>query len=114
MHGGSDNCMAEQNGTNVTKSALVALAFGLWLALIDQGAAQDSANAASSVRWSTPSDATIRNILVDRVDRQRLSIGIVVGIIDPAGRRIVSYGQLNQGDTRSLSGDTLFEIGSIT
>jgi CubicO group peptidase (beta-lactamase class C family) len=39
---------------------------------------------------------------------------MVVGIVDPQGRRIVAYGGLDQGDQRSLNGDTIFEIGSIT
>ncbi|OAI44338.1 hypothetical protein AYO42_00905 [Rhizomicrobium sp. SCGC AG-212-E05] len=62
----------------------------------------------------TPSDAHIRKILVERIDTQKQGVGIVVGIIDPEGRRIVSYGALNEGDARPLNGDTVFEIGSIT
>src|SRR5260370_31986177 len=60
-----------------------------------------------------PPDAEIRKILVDRVDTYRLSVGMVVGIIEPRGRRI-AYGGLDQGDQRLLNGDTIFEIGSIT
>jgi CubicO group peptidase (beta-lactamase class C family) len=52
--------------------------------------------------------------LVERVDAQRQSVGIVVGIIEPTGRRIVAYGRLAKDDVRPLDGDTLFEIGSIT
>ena len=59
-------------------------------------------------------DAEIRKILVDRIDAQRQSVGIVVGVIEPAGRRVVAYGSLAKGDTRPLNGDTIFEIGSIT
>jgi len=61
-----------------------------------------------------PSDAEIRQILVDRIDAQHQSVGIVVGIIGPEGRRVVAYGHLEKGDTRPLNGDTVFEIGSIT
>jgi CubicO group peptidase (beta-lactamase class C family) len=64
--------------------------------------------------WSTPSDAEIRQILVDRIDTQRQGVGIVVGVIDPQGRRIVSYGALAKGDPRPLGGDTIFEIGSMS
>ena len=39
-----------------------------------------------------PSEAEIRSILVQRVDAQRQSVGIVVGVIEPTGRRIVAYG----------------------
>jgi CubicO group peptidase (beta-lactamase class C family) len=61
-----------------------------------------------------PQDSEIRQILVDRIDRDRQSVGIVVGVIEPAGRRIVAYGSLGKGDKRPLDGDTVFEIGSIT
>jgi D-alanyl-D-alanine-carboxypeptidase/D-alanyl-D-alanine-endopeptidase len=65
-------------------------------------------------RSLTPSDSEIRGILVDRIDKYRQSVGIVVGIIEPAGRRIISYGQLDQNDSRPLDGETVFEIGSNT
>jgi CubicO group peptidase (beta-lactamase class C family) len=63
---------------------------------------------------AVPSDAEIRKILVDRIDAQKQSVGIVVGVIEPSGRRVVSYGQLAKNDPRPLTGDTLYEIGSIT
>jgi D-alanyl-D-alanine-carboxypeptidase/D-alanyl-D-alanine-endopeptidase len=62
----------------------------------------------------SPSDSDIRQILADRIDKQKQSVGIVVGVIDAKGRRIVAYGSLEKGDKRPLDGDTLFEIGSIT
>jgi CubicO group peptidase (beta-lactamase class C family) len=61
-----------------------------------------------------PSDAELRAILADRIDVQHKSLGMVVGITTPAGRRIVSYGHFNPGDERPLDGDTVFEIGSVT
>ena len=61
-----------------------------------------------------PSDADIRKILVERIDTQRQSVGLVVGVIDPTGRRVVAYGSLAKSDSRPLNGDTIFEIGSIT
>jgi serine-type D-Ala-D-Ala carboxypeptidase/endopeptidase len=63
---------------------------------------------------AVPSDEEIRKILVDRIDGQKQSVGIVVGVIEPSGRRIVSYGKLAKDDPRPLNGDTLYEIGSIT
>jgi len=63
---------------------------------------------------AVPSDAEIRKILVDRIDAQKQSVGIVVGVIEPTGRRIVAYGKLAKDDPRPLNGDTLYEIGSIT
>jgi len=63
---------------------------------------------------SLSSDAEIRELLVDRVDVMHKHVGLVVGIITPQGRRIVTYGQVNQSDPRPLNGDTVFEIGSVT
>jgi D-alanyl-D-alanine-carboxypeptidase/D-alanyl-D-alanine-endopeptidase len=63
---------------------------------------------------AAPSDAEIRKILVERVDTQRQSVGIVVGVVDSSGRRVVSHGRRAVGDTAPLDGDTLFEIGSVT
>ena len=77
-------------------------------------AATISAAAQSPAVPPVPSDDEIRRILVERVDTHRQSVGIVVGVIGPAGRRIVAYGPRSKGDTRPVDGDTVFEIGSIT
>jgi CubicO group peptidase (beta-lactamase class C family) len=45
---------------------------------------------------------------------ENLGIGIVVGVIDANGRRIIAFGRLSKNDDRPLNGDTVFEIGSIT
>lgn len=60
------------------------------------------------------SDADIRKILMDRIDLQHQSVGIVIGLIGPEGRRIIASGHLDKGDSRPLNGDTIFEIGSAT
>ena len=77
------------------------------LALLDSSAARAQTS-------PIPSDAAIRQILVDRIDVQKQSVGIVVGVIEPSGRRVVAYGRASRNDARPLNGDTLFEIGSIT
>jgi CubicO group peptidase (beta-lactamase class C family) len=64
-----------------------------------------------------PSDAEIRRLLADRIQTlagQDDGLGIVVGVVGPAGRRVLSYGHRVHGDTRPLDGDTGFEIGSVT
>jgi serine-type D-Ala-D-Ala carboxypeptidase/endopeptidase len=61
-----------------------------------------------------PSTEEIHEILVRRIDQQRQAVGIVVGVIEPKGRRVVAYGNLANGDPRTLDGDTIFEIGSIS
>ena len=60
-----------------------------------------------------PSDAEIRKILAERVG-ENSGIGIVVGVVDANGRRVVAYGSLAKNDSRRLDGDTVFEIGSMS
>lgn len=64
--------------------------------------------------WALPTDDAIHDILVKRIDVDQQGVGIVVGVIDRRGRRIIAYGVRNQADARALDGDTLFEIGSMT
>jgi D-alanyl-D-alanine-carboxypeptidase/D-alanyl-D-alanine-endopeptidase len=76
--------------------------------------AQATPGSASTV---LPSDAGIRKILAERVHTlagRQDGIGIVVGLIGPQGRRVIPYGHLSQADPRSLGGDTVFEIGSVS
>src|SRR5258707_1877878 len=61
-----------------------------------------------------PTVDEIRKILAERVGENEKAVGIVVGVIDPQGRRIISYGHRNGGDARPLDGDTVFEIASVT
>jgi len=63
---------------------------------------------------AVPPDSEIRKILADRIDTRHQSVGIVVGVVEPQGRRIIAYGKLDAGDERILDGNTLFEIGSVT
>ena len=60
------------------------------------------------------SDDAIRAILRERVDDDRQSVGMVAGLLDATGRRIVTYGRSDSADDRPLDGDSVFEIGSIT
>jgi serine-type D-Ala-D-Ala carboxypeptidase/endopeptidase len=76
--------------------------------------ARTSAFAQAQPNTPFPPDAEIRKILADRVGADNLGIGIVVGVIDAQGRRIVAYGSLAKDDKRPLNGDTIFEIGSMT
>ena len=63
---------------------------------------------------TVPGSDEIREILVRRVDHQKQAVGIVVGIIDANGRRVVAYGHPANGDSRVVDGDTIFEIGSVS
>jgi len=89
-----------------TASALVALAT---LTLVSP-----AAFAAEPLATSVPPDAAIRKILIERLGADAETVGIVVGIVEPQGRRIVAYGRRSAGDRRPLDGDTAFEIGSVT
>ncbi len=54
------------------------------------------------------------SFVVKRVDVERQGLGIVVGIIEPQGRRVIVYGKADNGDPRPLDSDSVFEIGSVT
>ncbi len=59
-------------------------------------------------------DDQIRQILVDRVDVRRQSVGIVVGIRAPSTSRVIAHGCFGRDDARPVAGDTIFEIASLT
>jgi serine-type D-Ala-D-Ala carboxypeptidase/endopeptidase len=59
-------------------------------------------------------DTEIQRILVRRIDEEHQSVGIVVGVVDAGGRRIISYGQMGTNDPRPVDGNTVYEIGSIS
>ena len=86
------------------------------LALITLGALLSSltAFAQSAPPAVVAGDTEIRKILAERVDTYHQSVGIVVGVIEPAGRRIVTYGRASTGGPMPLDGDTVFEIGSMS
>jgi CubicO group peptidase (beta-lactamase class C family) len=58
-------------------------------------------------------DKDIRAILVDRIDVQRQGVGIVVGVIDPSGRRTAAYASTRK-EEGPVDANTVFEIGSVT
>ena len=62
----------------------------------------------------TLSDAEVKGILQENIDLDKQSVGLVVGIVDEHGPRVVSTGKLDNGTDREVDGNTLFEIGSIT
>src|SRR5579871_5888370 len=61
-----------------------------------------------------PTDAAIKANLAHRIERQRDGVGIVVGLIDRNGRRVVAHGRCERRGRRQVDADTLFEIGSNT
>jgi serine-type D-Ala-D-Ala carboxypeptidase/endopeptidase len=88
--------------------------WGLGLACVACYVAHAPAQTTTPSLSAAPSDVEIRHILAERIDVQKHDVGIVVGVIDPHGKRVVAFGALEKGDQRPLDGDTIFEIGSIT
>jgi len=62
--------------------------------------------------WTIPGNDEIRRLLAERMAHN--GVGIVVGVIEPAGRRLVVHGRSGAPDGRPLDGDTVFQIGSVT
>src|ERR1700733_15143742 len=63
-------------------------------------------------RLASPEE--IHDMLVQRIDVQHKSGGIVVGVITKKAREIIRYGHFDPQDPRVPDGDTVFEIGSIS
>jgi CubicO group peptidase (beta-lactamase class C family) len=64
-----------------------------------------------------PDEPEIRNLLETRIKAlggKEGSVGIVIGVIAPSGRHIISAGRRSSDDLRLPNGDTVFEIGSVT
>ncbi len=60
------------------------------------------------------SDAEIKTVLQDWINTDKLGVGLVIGLVDAEGSRVISCGKLDSGNSPEVNGDTLFEIGSIT
>lgn len=61
-----------------------------------------------------PADAEVQRILDERLGEFGSQYGIVVGLVDAAGRRVVGRGVFDAKDPRRVDGDTVFEMGSVT
>jgi D-alanyl-D-alanine-carboxypeptidase/D-alanyl-D-alanine-endopeptidase len=64
-----------------------------------------------------PNESEIRNLLAERIEAlggEQGGVGMVIGVIAPEGRHIISAGRRSSAHSRAPNGDTVFEIGSIT
>jgi CubicO group peptidase (beta-lactamase class C family) len=61
-----------------------------------------------------PSDPDIQRIVDDRVVTYHDAVGLIVGVVDPTGRRLFARGPAQVGNDDTVDGDTIFEIGGIT
>ena len=59
-------------------------------------------------------DEEVRSILQDRIDRAKRGVGIVVGLVDDKGVRVINYGKAGEDSKQTLDGNSVFEIGSVT
>ncbi|HEX8615185.1 MAG TPA: serine hydrolase [Telluria sp.] len=72
--------------------------------------------AAASAQSAAPvpaTDAEILAMMKARVDIDKKGSGMVVGLIDPRGSRVISYGTVSIGGAPAGAG-SVYEIGSIT
>ena len=63
---------------------------------------------------SALTDDDIKTVLRDRIDVAKRGVGIVVGLVDQNGTRVITHGAPRAGNNDKLDGDSIFEIGSIT
>lgn len=82
------------------------------LATPGNGNAQARPDPADDRAWILPSDSAVRALLAERMTYN--GVGIVVGVIDSSGRRVIAYGRSGARDNRPLDGNTVFQIGSVT
>ena len=59
-------------------------------------------------------DDEVKTILQDRIERAKRSVGIVVGLVDEKGTRVISFGKPSVDGKQALDGNSIFEIGSAT
>jgi CubicO group peptidase (beta-lactamase class C family) len=102
----------------VTAALWAAAALSVWAGAADAQIPRPHAPPqyapAKAPPWTLPSDAHIRAVLADLVDRRHVAPGMVIGVIGPGGRRVIAYGRMGPDDPRPVTGETLFEMGSIT
>lgn len=68
----------------------------------------------SSVPSVLPGDPDLQRIVDDRVIAFRDTVGLIVGVIEPAGRRLFVRGPAQAGNDDPVDGDTIYEIGGIS
>ena len=95
----------------ITAPVLVVVALAL-IFILSAGLRHPERSASNQGPWTVPPGQEIRTLLAERMERN--GVGVVVGIIDPRGRRVITYGRRSAIDDRPLDGDTVFQLGSVT
>jgi D-alanyl-D-alanine-carboxypeptidase/D-alanyl-D-alanine-endopeptidase len=57
---------------------------------------------------------TIRQILNERIEKEKRATAIVVGIVDEHATNVIACGTTAINSTQAANGETVFEIGSVT
>ena len=70
--------------------------------------------AAAPALASPMPDDDIGALLAREVDQVHFSTGLVAGVLDAKGVRVLAHGRSDGADARPLDGDTVFDIGSLT
>lgn len=91
--------------------ALITMAL---ISILSVAAAQEESSVRTDIPggWVIPPNEDIRALLAERMRHN--GVGIVVGVIEPAGQRMVAHGRSGASDGCPLDGDTVFLIGSVT
>jgi CubicO group peptidase (beta-lactamase class C family) len=71
-----------------------------------------AAQACVSAQNGFTDDATIKPFLRDKFAGK--NVGMVIGLVDEHGSGVFGAGKLDDGTEQEVTGDTVFEIGSIT
>jgi serine-type D-Ala-D-Ala carboxypeptidase/endopeptidase len=78
---------------------------------VSPASAQSTTPAPQAV-WRIPPDSDIQALLAERMYVN--GVGTVVGVIEPGGRHVITYGRSGAANGRKLDGDTVFQLGSLT
>jgi CubicO group peptidase (beta-lactamase class C family) len=60
------------------------------------------------------SDSEIATTLEYRIKYSKGGVGLVAGIVDARGSRVIAYGKPSKDSTQTVDGNSVFEIGSIS
>ncbi len=61
-----------------------------------------------------PTYEQVRQILQERIEKDKRGVAIVVGLIDAKGSRVVAFGNRIKDGGVPVDGKTIFEVGSVT
>ena len=69
---------------------------------------------AAGAAQAFPPNSEVREILRRQVEVAQRAPSLVVAVVDASGSRVVAYGRTLRGSEERVTGDSVFEVGSIT